>query len=183
MKERSLARKYTKALVETLNNEDEYRSVKGEVLLFLDMISKDKNLFAGMSTLLFSYQQKLSVLDLLKSKAELNKKTYNFLNVVLEENRIVYLEKMVELMDELWFETQGIEKLKIFSAKVIESDLEKKLIDNLERSFKKKVVLEKEIDRSLIAGIKIQRGSVYYDFSIEGNLKKLKESLLDDLSV
>jgi F0F1-type ATP synthase delta subunit len=36
------------------------------------------------------------------------------------------------------------------------------------------------IDPSLIAGLKVQRGSVFYDFSIQGNLKKLKDALLTD---
>lgn len=183
MKERSLAGKYAKALVETLKDKDEYKSVKGELLFFLDMLRIDKKLNVGMSTLLFSHKQKVSILDLVKNKTGISKKTYNFLNAVIEENRIAYLDTMVDLMDELWFETRGIEKFSVFSVEALDDNLEKKLIDNLEKAFNKKVVLEKEIDKSLIAGIKIQKGSVYYDFSIEGNLKKLKEALLGDLSV
>lgn len=183
MKERNLAGKYAKALVETLKNEVEYKSVKGELLQFLDMLRKDKKLNTGMSTLLFSYKQKVSIINLVKNKTGLSEKTYNFLNAVIEENRIVYLETMVDLMDDLWFEIRGIEKFTVFSVKALDDNLEKKLTDNLEKAFSKKVILEKEIDKSLIAGIKIQRGSVYYDFSIEGNLKKLKETLLGDLSV
>ena len=57
------------------------------------------------------------------------------------------------------------------------------LIKNLEESFNKKIIIEKEVDPSLIAGIKIQRGLVYYDFSIQGNLKKLKEALVADESL
>jgi F0F1-type ATP synthase delta subunit len=61
--------------------------------------------------------------------------------------------------------------------------LENRLKKNLEKSFDKKIVIDKEIDPSLIAGIKIQRGSIFYDFSIEGNLKKLKDAILTEVDV
>ena len=50
---------------------------------------------------------------------------------------------------------------------------------NLEKKLNKKIVLEKEIDSSLIAGIKLKKGSIYYDFSIDGNLKRLYKTLTE----
>jgi len=40
-------------------------------------------------------------------------------------------------------------------------------------------VTQLRLDPSVIGGIKIQKGSTYYDFSIEGNLKKLREMLTE----
>ena len=100
--------------------------------------------------------------------------------VLTEKNRMIFLDVIIKLLEELWFERNGVEKLKILSAVKLSKKLEQKLIKNLEKSFNKKIVLEKEIDKSLIAGIKIQKGSIFYDFSIEGNLSKLKDSLLEE---
>ena len=73
-----------------------------------------------------------------------------------------------------------VEVLILHYSRMGENRREKKLIDELEKSYNKKVVIEKEVDKSLIAGIKIQRGSIFYDFSVNGNLNKLKHALTEE---
>ena len=50
----------------------------------------------------------------------------------------------------------------------------------LEKSLAGKVVLEFQLEPALIAGISLQRGSVQYDFSLAGRLKKLRETLVGE---
>lgn len=180
MKESSIAKRYAEGLIKTLANEDEYLATKRELEEFLNVLNSIDEFRAGMETLLFSKGQKKEILDSIHQKVTFNKKTYQFLLTVLEENRLIFLDTIIELLEKLWFEKSGIEKLQVFSAIPLSAKLENQLIKNLEAAFNKKIVIEKEIDPSLIAGIKIQRGLVFYDFSIEGNLKKLKEALLAD---
>ena len=131
-----------------------------------------------MGTLLFSKSQKTEILDTLNRQINFNEKTYRFLRTILEENRLMVLDSIIMMLEDLWFEKNGIEKLMVFSAVPLGPAQEKKLIKNLEAAFKKDIVIEKEVDPSMIAGLKVQRGHVFYDFSIEGNLKKLKEILV-----
>lgn len=182
MREISLARKYSKALIDTLKDEIEFKGIKKELLQFHRILNEDKNLKASMETPLLSYKQKIEVLDIIKKKLGLSRKIYKFFRVVIEENRMIYLGKMIELMDDCWYQLNGMEKLKVYSAYPLDEKMEKDLLKKLQNVFNKKIVLEKEIDKSLIAGIKIERKSVYYDFSIAGNLKKLKESLVSGFS-
>ena len=180
MKESSLAKRYAAGLIKTLADEKEYLTVKEELEQFLYLLNNIDQFKAGMETLLFSNSQKKEVLDALHEKIRFSDKTYRFLLTVLDENRLLYLDVMVQLLEELWFEKNNVEKLKVYSAIPLSDTLEKKLVVNLEKAFKKTIILDKEVDSSLIAGIKIKRGLVYYDFSIQGNLKKLKEALLSD---
>ena len=83
-------------------------------------------------------------------------------------------------MEDQWYESRGIEKFVLISAVELDQDQETKLKDRLKKALSKDVVFEKQIDPSLLAGIKLMKGSIYYDFSIEGNLKKLRESLVGD---
>ena len=182
MKGISLARKYSKALVETVKDEKELETIKKELNFIMSMINKDENMKVSMETPLLSYSQKIEVLDIFKDKANLSDKVYKFFIVVIEENRMIFLEKMIELIDECWYQMHDMEKLKVYSAYPLDSAMENELLEKLQKVFNKKIVLEKEIDKTLIAGIKVERGSIYYDFSIEGNLKKLKESLISGFS-
>ncbi|NIM11112.1 MAG: ATP synthase F1 subunit delta [Candidatus Aminicenantes bacterium] len=180
MKESSIAKRYAEGLIKTLASENEYLTTKRELEEFLNVLNSIAEFRAGMETLLFSKSQKKEILNSIHQKITFNKKTYQFLLTVLEENRLIYLDTIIQLLEKLWFEKTGIEKLHVFSAIPLSAELEKQLIRNLETAFNKKIVIEQEIAPSLIAGIKIQRGLVFYDFSIEGNLKKLKEALLAD---
>ena len=178
MKETSVAKRYAAGLIKTLTSEEEYRVIKKELETFLEIISHIEEFKTGMGTLLFSKSQKKEILDTLNQQIKFNKKTYQFLRTILEQNRLMVLDSIIMMLEDLWFEKNGIEKLKVYSAVPLGPAQEKKLIKNLEAAFKKRIVIEKEVDPSMIAGLKVQRGHVFYDFSIEGNLKKLKEALV-----
>ncbi|MGD2089865.1 MAG: ATP synthase F1 subunit delta [Candidatus Aminicenantes bacterium] len=178
MKETSTAKRYAAGLIKTLTNEKEYREIKKELETFLEVISRIEEFKTGKGTLLFSKSQKKEILDTLNQQIKFNKKTYQFLRTILEENRLMVLDSIIMMLEDLWFEKNGIEKLKVYSVVPLGPEQEKKLTNNLEAAFKKRIVIEKEVDPSMIAGIKIQRGHVFYDFSIAGNLKKLKEVLV-----
>lgn len=180
MKENSLAKRYALGLIKTIKDEKEYLKIKGELEKFLILLVNNEEFKAGMETFLFSKKQKRELLDSINREVKYSEKTFNLLLAMIDENRLVILGLVIRLLEELWFEKNGIEKLKVHSAVALSEQLEKKLVKNLEKSFAKKIVIEKEVDDSLIAGFKIQRGSIFYDFSIKGNLKKLKDTILTE---
>lgn len=183
MRENSIAKRYASALVKSIKDEQEYLGIKKELEAFLELLMVNAEFKAGMETLLFSKNQKKEVLYSVNKKTKFKEKTFNFLLSLVDENRMSVLDTIIPLMETLWFEKNGIEKLTVFSAVALSEKQEQELIKNLEASFDKKIVIKKEIDPSLIAGIKIQRGLIFYDFSIEGNLKKLKDALLTEESI
>ena len=178
MKETSAAKRYAAGLIKTLTSEQEYREIKKELETFLEVLNRIEEFKTGMGTMLFSKSQKKEILDTFQQQIKFNKKTFQFLRTLLEENRLIVLDSIIMILEDLWFEKNGIEKLKVFSAVPLGPVQENKLIKNLEAAFKKRIVIEKQVDPAMIAGLKIQRGHVFYDFSIEGNLKKLKETLV-----
>lgn len=180
MKDNSLAKRYAKALVESVATEKEFESVKVELEQFAEIVNGNSDLKAGMETLIFSKGQKVEVLEALNEKLSISEKTYNFLKTVTEANRMAHLDGIIQVMKELWNEKSGVLELKVSSAVSLDDELEKRLISELEKAFSKKIVLQKETDPSLIAGIRIQKGSIFYDFSINGNLQKLRNALLEE---
>ena len=158
----------------------EYKKIRAELEQFLDFLSSDQKLQAGLETMLFGFTQKLEILSIYRSETGISEKTFNFLRILIENNRMSYLESMVEIFEDQWFESRDIEKFVLISAVELDQDQENRLKERLKKVLNKDVVFEKEIDSSLLAGIKLMKGSIYYDFSIEGNLKKLRESLVSD---
>lgn len=180
MRENSLAKRYARALIKTVEDETEYLAVKEELEAFRRILAENTEFKAGMETLLFSKQQKREIIESLNKNIKFREKTLNFLLALVDENRFVVLDGIIQLLEELWFEANGIEKLNVYTAVALTTKLEKKLIESLETAFKKKIIIDTEIDPSLIGGLKVRRGLVFYDYSIAGNLKKLRDALLTD---
>lgn len=180
MKESRVAKRYARALVMSIKNQKEYEKVRKILGDFLRLINTNEEFKLGMETLLFSKKQKKALLSDIQKEVNFEEKVFNFIQILIEENRLMFLDSIIRLMEDYWFAKIGVEKLKVYSSVNLNEQQENELTKNLEKSFQKKVFLEKEIDQSLIAGIKIQRGSVVYDFSIAGNLRKLKEAFLEE---
>lgn len=179
MKGSTVSKRYARALVESISHEPEYRDIRQQLQHFIDILNANPTFKSGMETFLLSKKQKNEVLETLKSSLNLHEKTYNFLLAVIEENRMSYIRDIFRIFEELWLEKNGFEKVKVFSVIELNRDQQEKLAVQLENAIQKKIIIDNEIDPSLIAGIKIKRGSIFYDFSIEGNLNKLRETLTE----
>jgi F-type H+-transporting ATPase subunit delta len=180
MKENSLARRYAKALTAVLNGEEQYRRVRADLENFSRVLSADEQLHTGMQTFLFSQSQKREALDAAASTLSMDDVTRRFLGTVVAENRLSLLDLMRTQLDLVWQERQGVEPVVVFSVLKLDARQIDRLARNLEHSFGRRVALDNRIDPDLIAGIRVMRGSTVYDFSLRGNLQKLREAIAGD---
>jgi F-type H+-transporting ATPase subunit delta len=179
MKESNLARRYARALVASLAGDEEYAGIAAELVRFRELLLGDESLKVSMETQLISSRQKRELLDLISRQLGLSPKAYSFLSVVIAENRLFILGQIVEQLENVWYEKLGIDKMTVFSPAPLDAGQEKRLKLNLEKSFHRKLILKNEIDPSLLAGLRIQYGSESFDFSLKGNLEKLRERLAE----
>lgn len=182
MRESSVAKRYARALIKTITDEPEYLEIKKELEAFSGLLKQVAEFKTGMETFLFSRPRKKELIETIYREMKFREKTINFLLVLVEKNRMRLLDIIIQLLETQWLEANGIEKLTVYYAIDLKEkrnkNLEENLKDSLEIFFARKIKMEKEIDPSLVAGIKVQRGSIFYDFSIAGNLRKFKDALL-----
>lgn len=180
MKESSLVKRYAKALVLAMENQGEFDRVSAELHDFLALLAADEKLQAGLATFLISQAEKIEVLDIVNAKMGLHAKTMQFLLTVAAENRLAYLDQMVRQLPDAWYAERGIEKIIVSSAVELAAGQKERLLDKLEKALAGEVALEYRLEPDLIAGISLSRGSVQYDFSLSGSLKKLRETLVGE---
>jgi F-type H+-transporting ATPase subunit delta len=180
MKESSLVKRYAKALVQAMGDEAEFRRVRTELLGFLELLAADDRLKIGLATSLISQAEKAQALEVIGARLNLLDKTRQFLLTVAAENRMAYLEPMVQGLADAWNESHGIEKVTVDSVVELSSGQKERLRVNLKKALARDVALEYRLDPGLIAGIRIRRGSVQYDFSLAGSLKQLRETLVGE---
>ena len=180
MKESSLVKRYAKALVLTVANESEFKRITAELNDVLALLAADDKLKTGMATFMISQPEKIKALNIIKDKMNLHDKSFRFLLTVAAENRFAYLEQIVRQLPDAWCNVHGVEKITVFSAVELNAGQRKRLLGNLEKALQKKIMLYYKVEPVLIAGISLQRGSLRYDYSLAGRLKKLRESLVGE---
>jgi F-type H+-transporting ATPase subunit delta len=180
MKESSLVKRYAKALVLTIADESEFKRIHAELNDVLVLLAADDKLKIGMATFMIPQPEKIKALHIIKDKMNLHDKTFRFLLTVADENRFAYLEQIVRQLPDAWCNVHGVEKITVFSAIELDGAQKERLLGNLKKALHKPISLQFRPDPDLIAGISLQRGSLRYDYSLAGNLKKLRESLVGE---
>jgi len=104
----------------------------------------------------------------------------NFLNLLIERNRLDLLGDIVNAYQKLLDEKLGLVRAHITSATPLDSVQQKELAAKLENVTGKQVRVELSVDPSLIGGVVAQVGSTIYDGSIRQQLQAFKHRLIHD---
>lgn len=180
MKESSLVKRYARALVLAVDSEEEFHRVQRELDSFLGLLAADARLRLGLTTSLVSQSEKAQAIEIAAAGMGLHEKTLKFLLTVAAENRMAFLEPMVRRLPEAWCAARGIERISVASVVELSPAQKQRLQRNLEKGLARPVRLEFRLEPGLIAGLRIGRGSVHYDFSLAGSLQKLREAIAGD---
>lgn len=175
-----VVKRYVRALLGTIDTEEDYRGVSRDLKTMDEILGAHGELRAGLETLLLSGEEKEEIIGSLADRVKMHPKTARFLRILAGENRLMLLRDIIGNLETGWLEKQGVERIKVFSSLPLNDELRESLQRKLSKGIGRKVLLKTEVDSSLIAGIKIQRGFQFYDFSLQGNLEKLRMSLIEE---
>ena len=101
----------------------------------------------------------------------------SFLNLLIEKKRADILPDIAEAMQEMVDKDQNISHGSIVSAVELDNALLEKIQATLEKLTGNKVILETQVDPSIIGGILAKVGDLVLDGSIKTQLNGLKESI------
>lgn len=104
----------------------------------------------------------------------------NFLILLVERERILFLKEKYEQFRLIHLERTNTVIAKVKTVVPLDDDQKTALKDKLEKLYEKTVIVEEEIDKSLIGGIVIRVGSDIIDGSIKNKLKEMKNIVEND---
>ncbi|HYK90267.1 MAG TPA: ATP synthase F1 subunit delta, partial [Acidobacteriota bacterium] len=119
------------------------------------------------------------LLSVLLSRYPVRKVTANFLNVLLQHNRILYFEQIYQSYIRTVDERKGIVTAKVRTAAPLSEREQSTLRESLSRMTGKIVRLDMETDISLLGGLVVQIGSTVYDGSIRKQLAEMRRHLAE----
>lgn len=180
MKESSLVKRYARALVLAVDSEEEFARVRRELGAFLELLARDARLRLGLTTALVSQGEREQAVDIAAAGLGLHEKTRLFLRTVAGESRMAFLGAMARQLPAAWCAARGIERVEVASAVELTAAQKERLRAGLEKALGRPVRPEYRLEPGLIAGLRLARGSVHYDFSLAGSLQKLRQAIAGD---
>ena len=103
----------------------------------------------------------------------------DFLAVLSENKRFPLLPEITELYQRLREEADKLLRVKVVSAFALDEDQATRLKDALARRFEREILLESEVDKSVIGGAVVYAGGQVIDGSLKDRLAKLSNSLIN----
>lgn len=105
----------------------------------------------------------------------------NFLNILLEKDRFVYLESILDAYRVILDEASGRVRATVTSAMELDKIQIERISEALKKVVKKDVDLDLSIDPSLIGGLIAEVEGMVYDGSVRTQIARLKQSLKGEI--
>jgi len=124
-------------------------------------------------------EQKNSLIDAVVQKMSLSRSVRNFIAVVTEHRRLPLFGEIVKQVELELNDRLGFAEAQVTSARAL-NEPEKELLEaQIAKLTGKKVRARYRQDNSLLGGAVVQVGSTIYDGSVNGQLERIREELVE----
>jgi F-type H+-transporting ATPase subunit delta len=171
------ANRYARALIDTLfpaNAEAGLRQLQSFGALLKDEPGA-RRLFENPAT---AGDRRKRLLKEIADALGFDKRVANFINILVERNRLEIFSEIITAYQNLLDERMGIVQAVVTAAKPLDERQRSELTRRLEKLTGKQVRMEVAVDPALIGGVIAQVGSTIYDGSVRQQLESIKGRLI-----
>lgn len=111
-------------------------------------------------------------------KGNIDEELLSFLLILIEKDRILYLREKLDQMEKIHLERKNTLLAQVKSVVPLSEEQSKALTGKLEKKYDKKIILEYEIDKSIIGGLYVRVGNDVIDGSVKSKLDEMKTLML-----
>jgi len=123
--------------------------------------------------------RKRAVLDAITKRLGTTRQVRNFIAVLTDHRRLPLFSEILQQLEQELNDRQGFAEAKVSTARPL-TDAEKKMLEaEITRLTGKKVRARYGQDASLLGGAVVQVGSTIYDGSVDGQLNRIREQLVE----
>ena len=176
--------RYARALVDTLFGQragvpaSAAESVAAELEAFQSLLGENPELRILFATPAISKSKKQAVLAELTPRLGLTPLARNFLNVVLQHDRMNLLSEIAAAFRTLLDERMGVAVAEISTARPLDEAEKQALAGALRARTGREVRMQYSLDPAVIGGAVARVGGTIYDGSVRGQLERLRADLL-----
>jgi F-type H+-transporting ATPase subunit delta len=169
------ARVYAEALFDVAKDKGKLDAVRGELAQFVDAVEGNRELQVFFFSPYFSSAEKVAGLK--RAVSDADAELINFLELLIEKQRMPEIFRIRRQLDELWKQENRRIDVTVTSAVTLEPSVVEKVGEEIERQTGQKVELSSRVDAEILGGIVLQVGNKVLDASIRSRLEKLRKSV------
>ena len=175
-----VAKRYAKALVALAREHGRLAETGEQLKRLAQLIDDTQELKALLYNPTINRQFKEDLLADLGQRLRFGALEMSFVRTLLEKGRLPEISQILALYDELAEEAQNRLRVRVKSAFPLSPALQEEVRQRFAHYTSKDIVIDQEIDPTLIGGIVAQMGSLVLDGSIRNELVRLKTTLVGD---
>ncbi|HKQ99884.1 MAG TPA: ATP synthase F1 subunit delta [Pyrinomonadaceae bacterium] len=175
-----VARRYATALADVVTARGEAQEVLDELRGWERMMQSNGQLLEVFRNPTIPYEQKRKVLSTLIARSRVRQTTANFLQVLLQNQRLAELSEVNKRFAQVLDERSGVVSAEVTTARPVPQSSQETLRAKLAEMTGKSVRLSFTTDEDLIGGIVTRIGSTIYDGSVRNQLQQVKERMISN---
>tara|TARA_B100001123_G_scaffold360747_1_gene416935 strand:+ start:258 stop:815 length:558 start_codon:yes stop_codon:yes gene_type:complete len=175
----STSESYARALYELAKENVEIDKIANEINSLNDLLINSSDFKEMVLSPTVRKEEKRNVLYAIADLNNFSKTLKNFLGLLVNKNRIFFLNQIIESFLNFVSFNKGELKAKLFSSKKLSEEDLQKIKKELSENFQSKIRIDYKYDPDLIGGLTIQVGSVMVDTSIKNKLRQLEKNMIE----
>ncbi|HXH07180.1 MAG TPA: ATP synthase F1 subunit delta [Vicinamibacterales bacterium] len=178
MRDRAAARRYARALFETVPADADLERVEGELAAFVDLLGRHEALArALLHPTVPAARKRAAVAALLDRDGSISPAVGRLLLLLAERDRLRLLPQILEAYRERLLAHRRIVRAEVVTAMALPEDRRQALEAGLAAATGLRVAMDVRVDPSIVGGVVARIGSTIYDGSVVRQLERLRERL------
>ena len=177
MKEEVIGRRYAKALIQLGQEQGTWQEVGKNLGDFVALFEANEILRRVLSDPIHDRKKRKAILQDVLSKMELGTICSNFLQLLVDKERIRYLSAIYAAYQRLADTLAGRLRAGLVTAQKLEGQEIEAIRKVLEQRFRKEIILDWSEDSEILGGVICKVDGMVFDGSVRTQLQTLKESM------
>jgi len=171
-----VAKRYAQALFDTAVDKNIVDGMFDEFSTVIDLFKSEADFMRLLLTPSMNTSEKKEILGRVFNDS-FNQYLRNFLNILIDKNRFEYLVEIEQSFRQLVFPYKNMVEATVLTVVPLDEAQRLALEDKLAKRFSKKVILDNQIDETIIGGAVVYVGDQIIDGSIRNQLNQMKTNM------
>ena len=177
MKEEVIGRRYAKALIALGQEQGAWQEVGKNLTDFVALFEGNELLRKVLCDPIHDRKKRKAILQGVVRKMELGTICSNFLQLLVDKERIRYLTAIYSAYQRLEDALAGRLRARLVTAQRLEDEEVAAIRKALEQRFKKEIILDWSEDSEILGGVVCKVDGMVFDGSVRTQLETVKESM------
>lgn len=175
MERNEVATRYSKAFV-SLYKKEQLKDIKSQIIQLDKFLTSNPKIKKFLISPVVNFEYKKEIVRDITQSMELDNKITNFLFILIENNRIVYFDNIIEHIIALIHKGLNIFTVNLTLAHNLDKESIQNIVNIIRKQLSGEIIVQKKINPDIIGGFVAETGNISIDGSLKNSLEKIIES-------